>query len=169
MVKSRSEHRPARKRPYRDRDDLEKLESQWNKLSGLHLRDEPSAAIVRCASAAEVAANYAIRQEWADKTKFDAATVNKFLRWANGLQGKIDRLFVPIYFSNANKSDTAKIIISSAKKIQKVRNEIVHEGRFSNAPEAREVIAAAKTFIDTIVGLSKPGFDIQDRARKSKK
>jgi hypothetical protein len=50
-------HRPKSKKPYDERSDLEKLRSQWTKLSGLHLRDEPSAAIVRCATAAEIAAN----------------------------------------------------------------------------------------------------------------
>jgi hypothetical protein len=164
MPKSREGHRRARKQPYDERPDLDKLQAQWNKLSGLHLREEPSAAIVRCATAAEIAANYAIRREWGDKTQFDDAIVNKFLRWANGLQGKIDRLFVPIYFANEEKSRTAKLLRASAKKIHDVRNEIVHQGRFSDPDEATAVIAEAKTFIDTIVGLSQPGFDIQHSA-----
>jgi hypothetical protein len=42
---------------------------------------------------------------------------------------------------------------------------VVHQGRFSNAAEAEEVIVEAKRFIDMIVGLSQPGFDIQDRSR----
>ncbi|MGX7877194.1 hypothetical protein ACVDG8_012160 [Mesorhizobium sp. ORM8.1] len=92
-------HRKRSKKPYSERSDLEKLQSQWNKLSGLHLRDEPSAAIVRCATAAEIAANYAIRTEWARQTEFDAATIDQFLRWANGLHGKVTRLFVPVYFA----------------------------------------------------------------------
>ena len=45
MVESSEAHRGKRKKPYNERSDLEKLQSQWNKLSGLHLRDEPSAAI----------------------------------------------------------------------------------------------------------------------------
>lgn len=167
MADSNEEHRPKRKRPYNERTDLEKLQSQWNKLSGLHLRDEPSAAIVRCATAAEIAANYAIRHEWERQTQFDAPVVNQFLLWANGLRGKVERLFVPIYFAHPNKSKTARALLSSARKINKVRNEVVHQGRFSNAKEAGEIIAEAKRFIDMIVGLSKPGFDIQDRKRTS--
>lgn len=165
MAKSDEDHRAKRKRPYNERTDLEKLQSQWNKLSGLHLRDEPSAAIVRCATAAELAANYAIRHEWARQTEFDATVVNQFLLWANGLQGKIDRLFVPIYFAHPKKSKTAKALIASAEKVNKVSNEVVHQGRFSNAKEAAEIIAEAKRFIDMIVGLSKPGLDIKDRGR----
>lgn len=165
MADSSEAHRAKRKKPYNERSDLEKLQSQWNKLSGLHVRDEPSAAIVRCSTAAEIAANYAIRHEWARQTEFDAAILDQFLLWANGLRGKIDRLFVPIYFAHPKKSKTAKALIVSAEKINKARNEVVHQGRFSNAKEAEEIITEAKRFIDMIVGLSVPGFDIQDRKR----
>jgi hypothetical protein len=165
MAKSNEDRRSKRKRSYNERTDLDKLQSQWNKLSGLHLRDEPSAAIVRCSTAAELAANYAIRHEWARQTEFDATVVNQFLFWANGLRGKIERLFVPIYFARPKNSKTARALINSAQKINKVRNEVVHQGRFSNTKKAGDVIAEAKRFIDIIVGLSKPGFDIKDRER----
>jgi hypothetical protein len=56
-------------------------------------------------------------------------------------------------------------LIASADKINKVRNEVVHQGRFSNQVEAEEIIAEAKRFIDMIVSLSVPGFDIQDSKR----
>lgn len=88
-------HRRPSRKPYNERTDLEKLCSQWTKLSGLHGRDEPSAAIVRCATAAEIAANYAVRTEWTKKTEFDAAIVDQFLRWANGLPLKVERLLCP--------------------------------------------------------------------------
>ncbi|NNU35959.1 hypothetical protein G9X64_05575 [Rhizobium sophorae] len=157
-------HRKTSKKPYNERSDLEKLQSQWNKLSGLHLRDEPSAAIVRCATAAEIAANYAIRTEWARQTEFDAAIVDQFLRWANGLQLKVSRLFVPIYFARPEKSKTGKALIKSADRINSVRNAVVHQGAFSNAEEAEAAISEAKTFINLIVGLSIPGFDIAAKA-----
>lgn len=165
MAKTTDEaHRKTSKKPYNERSDLEKLQSQWNKLSGLHLRDEPSAAIVRCATAAEIAANYAIRTEWARQTEFDAAIIDQFLRWANGLHGKITRLFVPIYFARPTKSTTAKTLVKSAENINAVRNAVVHQGTFSNAKEAEASIAEARAFINLIVGLSIPGFDIADKA-----
>ena len=99
MTEADDAHRAKRKTPYNERSDLEKLQAQWNKLSGLHLRDDPSAAIVRCATAVEIAANYAIRHEWVRQTEFDASIVDQFMLWANGLRGKIERLFVPIYFA----------------------------------------------------------------------
>jgi hypothetical protein len=156
-------HRKASKKPYNERSDLEKLRSQWNKLSGLHLRDEPSAAIVRCATAAEIAANYAIRTEWSRQTEFDAAIVDQFLRWANGLHGKVTRLFVPICFAHPGKSKVAKALVRSAERINIVRNAVVHQGAFSNKAEAEAAITEAKTFINQIVGLSIPRFDITDK------
>ena len=167
MSKSADEaRRKVSKKPYNERSDLEKLRAQWTKLSGLHLRDEPSAAIVRCATAAEIAANYAIRTEWARQTEFDGVVVDQFLRWANGLQGKVTRLFVPIYFAHPTKSKTGKALIASAEKINGVRNAVVHQGAFSNAKEAGAAIEDAKAFINLIVGLSIPGFDIADSTSK---
>lgn len=84
------------RKPYEERTDLEKIQSQWNKLSGLHSREEWSAAIVRAATAAELAANFAIRKEFESRSKFDSKFVDSLLRWANGLAGKIDRLLIPL-------------------------------------------------------------------------
>ncbi len=166
MIKSNKDaHRKASKKPYNERTDLEKLQSQWTKLSGLHARDEPSAAIVRCATAAEIAANYAVRSEWSQKTQFDAAIVDQFLRWANGLPLKVERLFVPVYFAAPRTSPIAKALIKSAATINAVRNAVVHQGSFSNTVEAEAVVAEAKAFINMIVGLSIDGFDIDDEAR----
>ena len=75
-------------KPYEHRTDLEKVQSQWHKLSGLHTREEWSAAIVGAATAAEIAANFAVRQEFAARSKFDSDFVDGLLVWANGLAGK---------------------------------------------------------------------------------
>jgi hypothetical protein len=72
---------------------------------------------------------------------------------------------VPIYFAHPKKRKTAKALIASAEKINKVRNEVVHQGRSGNLVEAEEIIAEAKRCIDMIVSLSVAGFDIQDRKR----
>jgi len=161
-------HRQSSKKPYNERTDLEKLQSQWTKLSGLHGRDEPSAAIVRCATAAEIAANYAVRTEWGKKTQFDAAIIDQFLRWANGLPLKVERLYVPVFFATPGTSPKARALIRSAGKINKVRNAVVHQGSFSSNDEAEAVIAEARAFINMIVGLSIDGFDIDAQASQTK-
>ena len=119
---------------------------------------------MRCATAAEIAANYAIRTEWARQTEFDGAIIDQFLRWANGLHGKVTRLFVPVYFAHPEKSKVGKALVKSAEKINSVRNAVVHQGAFSNADEAEAAIAEAKAFINLIVGLSIPGFDVAEKA-----
>lgn len=84
------------KPPYDQRTDIERLHSQWTKLTCLHNRNEASAAIVRCAIAAEIAANFAIRTEFSRRSQFDTRIVDGFLTWANGLDGKMNRLILPI-------------------------------------------------------------------------
>lgn len=60
----------AENKPYEKLSDLEKLQKQWHKLSGLNTREEWSAAIVRAATAAELAANFAVRNEFAGRSQF---------------------------------------------------------------------------------------------------
>jgi len=55
------------RKPYEERTDLEKCQSQWTKLQGLHSLEKWSAAIVRAATAAEFAADFAIRSEFTDQ------------------------------------------------------------------------------------------------------
>jgi len=58
------------KKSYEQRNDVEKIQSQWHKLTGLHSREEWSAAV--------------------------GEFVNNLLRWANGLDGKLNRLLLPL-------------------------------------------------------------------------
>jgi hypothetical protein len=69
---------------YEDRTDIETLKSQWHKPSGLHTREEWSAAIVRAATAAEVAANFLVRVEFA-RSQSEPEFVGNLLLWINGL------------------------------------------------------------------------------------
>lgn len=68
------------------------------------------------------------------------------------------------FLRDPRTSPTAKALISSAGKINTIRNAVVHQGSFSNKDEAEAVIAEAKTFINMIVGLSIDGFDIDAQA-----
>ena len=88
---------------YRQATDLEKIQSQWNKLSGLHSRKEWAAVIVRAATAAEIATNFAIRTEFASRSQFDAGFIDSLLIWANGIDGKLNRLLIPMCRGVATK------------------------------------------------------------------
>jgi hypothetical protein len=147
---------------YEDRTDLEKIQSQWHKLTGLHTREEWSAAIVRAATAAELAANFAIREEFRARGKFDGKFVDSLLLWANGLAGKIDHLLLPL---NAGKKRSTKIktLKAASAEINRTRNSIAHQGKFSNEDEAKATIQKTREFIETLVQLYEPDFKLKDQ------
>jgi hypothetical protein len=150
------------KKKYSDRTDIEKLQSQWNKITGLLVREEPSAAIIRCATAAEIAANIAIRSVFSEDSEFTEEQVDTLLIWANGLRGKMDHLLLPFCFRNNKKNRTYKILKASADKINTHRNSVAHQGSFSSRNLAKEVIAECKTFITTLVPIYEPGFQLEE-------
>lgn len=153
------------KKKYEELTDLEKLQKQWHKLSGLHTREEWSSAIVRAATAAEIAANFAVREEFKAKSEFDAKFVDSLLRWANGLFGKLDRLLIPLSASAKDKNKSMKNLLKTAQKINTKRNAIAHQGEFCNENEAQTTIAQAQAFITTLVQLYDPEFELKERKR----
>ncbi len=153
----------APKKPYAELTDLEKLEKQWRKLSGLHGREEWSSAIVRAATAAEVAANFAIRREFEARSKLSVNFVNNLLRWANGLAGKLDRLLVPLSEGSPKKHKKMKQLKALADKVNSKRNAIAHQGEFCNESEAKEHIECAREFITTLVGFYDQEFRLKER------
>jgi hypothetical protein len=141
------------RKPYNSRTDLEKLESQWKKLSGLHTREEWSAAVVRAATAAEIAANLAIRAEYSEQSNFKEGFVNSMLRWANGLIGKLDRLIKPLWDGQPKKSKHFKQLRKHAEAVNEKRNAIVHSGEFCNKQEAEAAIAEAAKLITGLLAI----------------
>lgn len=151
------------KKPYKELSDLAKLQKQWHKLSGLHTREEWSAAIVRAATAAEIAANFAVRHEFAAKSQFDSKFIDSLLRWANGLAGKLDRLLLPLSAADKVKSKRMKGLKDTAEKVNSKRNAIAHQGEFCNEGEAKASIKQAREFIIGLVQLYEPNFELKNR------
>jgi hypothetical protein len=149
------------RKPYEERTELEKIQSQWKKLSGLHTREEWSAAIIRAATAAELAANFAIRKEFESRSDFNTVFVDNLLRWANGLAGKINRLLLPLSVGNKEKKKIMMSVKTAAETINRKRNSIVHQGEFCSKEEAREVIQQAQNFIETLVKIYEPKFALR--------
>jgi hypothetical protein len=145
--------------PYADRTDLQKIRSQWRKLTGLHGRDEPSAAIVRAATAVELSVNLAIRAEFAAQSELSADSVNGMMRKANGLRNKMQNLLTPLVMGRANQAEI-KRLCKIAEKINDDRNEIVHSGYFSSRSKAKTAIEQCRQFIHGIVGLYEKDFDL---------
>ncbi|MGB6875536.1 MAG: hypothetical protein WBD87_05830 [Candidatus Acidiferrales bacterium] len=151
------------KKSYDQRTNLEKIQSQWNKVSGLHSREEWSAAIVRAATAAEIAANFAIRREFEERSEFDGDFINSLLRWANGLDGKINRLLLPLSEGRKAHKVFAKIK-KNAEEVNKKRNAVAHQGEFCSIGESKETIEKARVFIESVVGIYEPGFTLKDKS-----
>lgn len=145
------------RKPYADRTDLERLQSSWRKLSGLMNRKEWSSAVTRAATAAEIAANIAIRHELQEERKVESEFVNHLLKWANGLAGKLDRLLRPLCRSDGRK-ERIKALQRTASRINEQRNDVVHSGAFMNEGEAKEVVELARHFAESLVQLYHPEF-----------
>ncbi len=150
--------------PYNDRTDLQKIQSQWNKIAGLLSRgNDWSAAIVRAATACEIAANFVIRKKFAEKSTFASAYVDSNLIWANGIKGKFQNLIVPMFKADDKKAGAAmKRLGDRALKINEERNAIVHSGAFSDEAEARAIVESARALIEELVGASEAGFKLVD-------
>lgn len=151
----------VKKKPYQDLDDLEKLGKQWRKLSGLHHRKEWSAVVMRAATATEIAANLAIRNEFESRSDLDADFVDSLLLWANGLQGKVTRLLQPLY-KGSPKAKKLAPLITVMKRINSKRNAVAHAGEFCNVDEADAVIADCRTFVEGLVVLYHPDFKLKE-------
>jgi hypothetical protein len=152
-------------KPYDARTDLEKCQSQWWKLTGLHNREEWSAALVRAATAAEIACNFAIRTEFASQGNLRTDVVDKLLHDANGIQGKIDRLLGPLV-KGTGKESAVSGLKSLVKEINEARNDIIHRGEFSDKEPATKMIETARRFVEGLVCLYEPGFKLQDQTKR---
>jgi hypothetical protein len=155
----------VRATPYNDRSDIDKIQSQWNKIGGLLSRRDWSAAIVRAATGAEIAANIAVRKRFEGST-FSAEFVNGLLKRANGIKGKFSGLIVPAEDDLARKA-VLTTLEGLADNINNKRNAIVHQGAFSEEPEAHEVIGWARQIINGLVLPHHPGFTLQEKPTKT--
>jgi hypothetical protein len=134
-------------------------------LSGLHTREEWSAAIVRAATAAEISANFAIRSEFSQKSQLSTEFINKLLRWANGLAGKLDKILIPLVADDKEKHKKIKSLLKLAENVNRRRNSIAHQGEFCNEKEAQEVIKNAEEFINGLIKLYKSDFKLELKKR----
>jgi hypothetical protein len=153
------------KTPYNERSDLKKIQSQWHKLTGLHTRDEWSAAVIRAATATELAVNFAIRNEFKERSTFDEDFVDSLLLWANGLGGKMQKLLLPLS-NGTDRRTTIRKTKGLSKRVNAKRNAIAHRGEFCGEKAAKAIIEDARTFIETLMQLYKPSFKLRDQVSK---
>ena len=147
------------KKPYRKRTGLEKIRTQWHKLTGLHGEEQWSAAVVRAATAAELAANFAIRKEF-ESTGLSSEFVDSLLRWANGIDGKFNRLLLPLVEVSEQKTASFKQLKRLVENINRERNAIVHSGQFRTETDATAIIAEARELIEGMVRMHGEDFTL---------
>lgn len=131
---------------YEDRTDIEKILSNWKKLSGLYSRKEWSSSIVRAATAAEIASNLVVREELENIKGIDEPFVSHLMMWANGIQGKFQKLILPAVVGK-DYEQTFKQLSNDIGDINRIRNGIVHAGKFADSEPAHEVIVKARNVI----------------------
>lgn len=146
-------------KPYSERTDLEKIQSQWKKTNGLLERGEWSGAVVRAATAAELAANHYIREELQNRRGLEKELVNSMLKWANGIDGKFRNLIAPISKEN-NTSKITNALRKQVTEINRVRNSVVHQGQFKMDATAVKIAKEARKVILGLVNTHKPDFTL---------
>ena len=149
----------SKKEPYSQHSDLEKIRKNWNKVRGFIRQQQWSGAIIRAATATEIAANLAIRQELVEIRGLDAEFVDHLLKWANGLQGKFDKLLIPIT-RHDEWQPTFKQLRTRAADINLERNTIVHSGQFKKKSTATRIVKEAREIILTLVEPYHDGYDL---------
>jgi hypothetical protein len=138
-------------KPYSEKSDIEKIESNWKKVSGLFDREEWSSAVVRAATASEIATNLALREELEVKRNVKSEFVDSLLKWATKIQGKFDRLLLPVTKGTALHNKFKKVR-SKVTEINDERNAVAHSGQFKKRTTAEKVCLNAKEVIEVIVG-----------------
>jgi hypothetical protein len=130
------------RKPYSQRSDTERLESNWTKTLGLFDRGEYSMAIVRAGTCAEIAANIVIRAELVHKRHLEQAFVDSLLIWANGLSGKFTRIILPLFEGNPRRANFIRHH-EQIREVNDARNKIAHGGRFAKKESAEKLIRVA--------------------------
>jgi len=150
-----------KKTPYSDKTDLEKIKSNWKKIKGLINREEWSSAVVRAATAAEIATNLVIRYELQVNRNNEDSFVNSLLLSANGIQGKYQKLVLPAtvdkHFHNKFKK-----LQKNIGTLNKERNSVAHQGQFKKKTTAIKMVSEARHIVNTFVSEYHEGYEIEE-------
>jgi hypothetical protein len=148
-----------KRKPYSERSDIDKIESNWKKACGFFDRGEWSGAVMRAATACEIAANLAIREELQVKRNLEKDFVDNLLLWANGIHNKFHKLLLPIC-KGSKKHKKFNDIRRIVNGINKERNSIAHSGHFKNESTSKRILKESKQVIQIIVREYQSGFKL---------
>ncbi len=131
-------------KPYSESTDEEKVERNWNKTVGLYERGEFSVSILRAATCIELAANFAIRHELITNRGLPVKFVDSLLKNANGLDGKIRRLMLPIFEDYEVHEELRSMWTNQVQPVATERNSVAHKGEFKSQETATEMLSNAQ-------------------------
>lgn len=154
-------HSTAKKTPYSEAMDDEKVERNWTKATRLFNRGEYSVSIVRCGTCVELVVNFAIRQELVDEHGLPLPFVDNLLKNANGLGNKYQKLYLPIMVDYEEHPSLKRLWNSHIEKINKERNAIVHSGEFRSKIIARNTLNRTYETLSELLKLYDHNVNIQ--------
>ena len=146
--------------PYSDRSDIDRVTANWTKTLGLFARREYSLSIVRAAVTAELALNFAIRQELHARRALPIEFVNGLLKWANGIEGTISKLLLPISLETPAHEPLGDIA-KALRRLNSERNAIAHRGEFRGKDTAQEFVSVARSQIAALMTLYDASFALK--------
>lgn len=138
--------KPKSRIPYNDRPNSEKIQANWAKAKSLFLRNDYSAAIVRAATAAEIAANHYIRRDPEVRRRLPNKFVDHLLIWANGIDGQFRKLILPLV-GVTHRDSPIRDLGQELRFLNEHRNSVVHSGYFKSRALAEKAIWAAHQII----------------------
>jgi hypothetical protein len=147
-----------KKLPYSERSDVDKVRANWTKTRGLFERDEYSVAIIRAATTVEIAVNLAVRQELISAKGLPMKFVDQLLKWTNGVNGKLNNMLKPLWQETPQGKERFKTLSDPIRKVNLVRNSVVHSGEFKNRRTAIEVLDRSHLVIMASITPYEPKF-----------
>ncbi|WP_198263021.1 hypothetical protein [sulfur-oxidizing endosymbiont of Gigantopelta aegis] len=116
-------------------------------------------AVIRAATAVELAANLVVREELENNQKLPKEFVDSLMKWANGLVGKLNRLIIPIT-KGTKREKFFKEIQKQVVDINDQRNGVAHRGEFKIKKTSSRIISEAHEIIEKLVQQYDKSFSI---------
>jgi hypothetical protein len=155
-----------KKRPYSERSDADKIQANWTKTCTLFKKREYSVAIIRAATTVEIAVNLVVRQELISRRDLPKNFVDKLMKWANGVIGKLDKILKPLWEETPEGKKKFKEVRGPVARVNSKRNSVVHAGEFKARSTAVEVLNDSRCVILELVTPCEPKFVLKTIAQK---
>jgi hypothetical protein len=142
-------------KPYDQRTDAEKVETNWVKTRGLFDREDWSMAVVRAAISLELAADLAVYVIL--RNQYERTKIKSLLRACRGINKKFKKYILPSVAGTAHEQEMQDLF-DKASEVSGQRNQICHNGTLLNDEEAKTLIATAYGVLEPFVKRYEPGF-----------